>query len=91
MANNQAYLITKNILYTNPDHPLRDCLVKPGLKKQDLKSTYPHLDDKQAAEVGKQFTKDGALLLAFPHLDDKGRAKLVDKGTIVAYHEAPAK
>lgn len=91
MANNQTYLLAKSIVYTNPDHPLTNCLVKPGLKKQNLKSTYPHLDDKQASEVGKQFTKDGVLLLAFPHLDDKGRAKLVDKGTLVAYHEAPAK
>jgi len=86
MANNQAYLIAKNILYTNPGHPLSNYLVKPGLKKQDLKSTYPHLTEQQAAEVGKQFSKDGELLLTFPHLDDKGRAKLVDKGTLVAYH-----
>ncbi|MBK8989261.1 MAG: hypothetical protein IPM39_24890 [Chloroflexi bacterium] len=83
---NQTYLLARNVFYTNPGHPLCNCLIKPGLKKQDLKATYPNLDEKEAAEVAKQFGKDGTLLLTFPHLDDKDRAKLVAKGTIVAYH-----
>lgn len=82
----QTYYVAKTIVYTNPDHPLRGCVVKPGLKKQDLKATYPHLDDKQIAAVAKQFDKRGALTLVFPHLDERERALLVQLHTIVAVH-----
>ncbi|MCA9872292.1 MAG: hypothetical protein KC441_01520 [Anaerolineales bacterium] len=85
---NQTYILAKNVFYTNPGHPLCNCMIRPGLKKQELEATYPHLTPQQSAEVRKQFTKDGSLLLTFPHLDDKNREKLVAKGTIVAYHEA---
>lgn len=82
----QTYFVAKSILYTNPDHPLRGCVVKPGLKKQDLKTTYPHLDDKQIAAVAKQFDKRGTLTLVFPHLDERERALLVQLHVIVAVH-----
>jgi hypothetical protein len=77
------YKVGKTIKYTNPDHPLANQVIKPGLKRKDLASTYPNLEPKTLLAL-KQFDKEtDELLLPFPHLSEVDLKVLLRTKTLI--------
>jgi uncharacterized protein (DUF433 family) len=78
----KLYEVNKPIKYKNPNHPLFNQVIQPGLKKSDLAATYPSLEPKQVLSL-KDFGKDEQILLPFPHLSDADLSVLLRTKTLI--------